>query len=145
MNNIYITNLTIEKVRHLENITIPLSNESRKHLILTGQNGSGKTSVLEAAAHYLNELVTSDRMKRATEKLIFYENKLKEFQDKNVRDKETFEAYKYLVHKSVLTDDDFEEIANLEMFLNKIPDYLALGITTGYQRLKMEFEKREDI
>lgn len=56
-----------------------------------------------------------------------------------------FERYKMLVKKERLTDEDFEEIANLEMFLEEIPDYLALGITTEYQRLKLEFSKREDI
>lgn len=56
-----------------------------------------------------------------------------------------FNRYKELVEKKELTDDDFEEIAGLEMFLEEIPDYLALGITTEYQRLKAELEKREDI
>ncbi len=46
MENIYITKLWINKVRHLENINILLSTDKRKHLILTGKNGSGKTSVL---------------------------------------------------------------------------------------------------
>lgn len=59
--------------------------------------------------------------------------------------KEKFARYQVLVHKETLTDNDFEEIANLEMFLEEIPDYLALGITTEYQRLKLEFSKREDI
>lgn len=58
---------------------------------------------------------------------------------------EKFEKYKSLIGKKELTDDDFEEIAELEMFLNEIPDYLALNITTEYQRLKMEFEKRDDV
>lgn len=31
------------------------------------------------------------------------------------------------------------------MYLDEIPDYLALGITTEYQKLKLEFSKREDI
>ena len=47
--------------------------------------------------------------------------------------------------KQNLTDDDFEEIAYLEMYLNEIPDYLALNITTEYKRLKLELESREDI
>jgi len=51
---------------------------------------------------------------------------------------EKFTRYKQLVGKANLTDDDFEEIAELEMFLNEIPDYLALNITTEYQRLKLE-------
>ena len=45
----------------------------------------------------------------------------------------------------MLFRSDFEEIAGLEMFLNEIPDYLALNITTEYQRLKLELESREDI
>lgn len=59
--------------------------------------------------------------------------------------KKKYERYKYLIKKETLTDDEFEEIAKLELFLDEIPDYLALDITTEYQRLKMEFEKREDI
>lgn len=49
----FITQIDIKKVRHLENLTIKLSDTERKHLILTGKNGSGKTSVLEALKRYL--------------------------------------------------------------------------------------------
>jgi predicted ATP-dependent endonuclease of OLD family len=35
-------------VRHLQNVDIALSDTERRHLILTGKNGSGKTSLLEA-------------------------------------------------------------------------------------------------
>ena len=59
MENIFISDITIECVRHLKNITIPLSDGERKHLILTGKNGSGKTSVLEALSDYLNLRITS--------------------------------------------------------------------------------------
>lgn len=59
--------------------------------------------------------------------------------------REKFERYQELVKKEALTDEDFEEITDLEMFLDEIPDYLALGITTEYQRLKLEFSKREDL
>ena len=48
MDRIFISELKIEHVRHLKDIRIPLSNDKMKHLILTGKNGSGKTSVLEA-------------------------------------------------------------------------------------------------
>ena len=48
MEEIFVTKLRINKVRHLENLEIPLSETERKHLILTGKNGSGKTSILEA-------------------------------------------------------------------------------------------------
>ena len=58
MESVFLSNLKIVNVRHLKNISIPLSNERPKHLILIGKNGSGKTSVLEALANYLNYLVT---------------------------------------------------------------------------------------
>lgn len=58
MESVFLSNLKIVNVRHLKNISIPLSNERPKHLILTGKNGSGKTSVLEALSNYLNYLVT---------------------------------------------------------------------------------------
>ncbi len=61
MERVYITNLTIKKVRHLKNISIPLSENQIKHLILTGKNGSGKTSVVEALARYLDKIFTGER------------------------------------------------------------------------------------
>ncbi|MBF0337341.1 MAG: AAA family ATPase [Nitrospirae bacterium] len=51
--NVYITKVNIRKVRHLMDINISLSGISRQHLIFTGINGSGKTSVLEAIRDYL--------------------------------------------------------------------------------------------
>lgn len=44
MEQLYITDLKIQKVRHLHDIQIPLSGYGIKHLIFTGKNGSGKTS-----------------------------------------------------------------------------------------------------
>ena len=46
MNDLFISKLHINKVRHLENIIIELANDEKKHLILTGKNGSGKTSLI---------------------------------------------------------------------------------------------------
>lgn len=58
MEQLFITNLTIRNVRHLKDVSIPLSSEQRKHLIMTGKNGSGKTSVVEALAEHLNHVFT---------------------------------------------------------------------------------------
>lgn len=52
MKDYFITDIFIKKVRHLKDIKIPLSPTERKHLIFTGKNGSGKTSVLESLKHY---------------------------------------------------------------------------------------------
>lgn len=58
MEPLFITNLEIKHVRHLKDISIPLSDKKVKHLILTGKNGSGKTSVVEAIAGYINNVFT---------------------------------------------------------------------------------------
>jgi predicted ATP-binding protein involved in virulence len=54
MEDIFIKSIHINKVRHLENVEIPISETERKHLILTGKNGSGKTSVLLEIKNWLN-------------------------------------------------------------------------------------------
>lgn len=59
--------------------------------------------------------------------------------------KEKFERYKELVVKKRLSDDEFSEIAELEQYLDEIPDYLAIDIATEYKRIKLEFMNREDI
>ncbi len=60
MENIFLTKLDIKSVRHLHGIEIPLSDTVRKHLILTGKNGSGKTSTLESLKEHL-EFIISDQ------------------------------------------------------------------------------------
>ena len=56
--------------------------------------------------------------------------------------REKFEKYRELVKKADLTDDDFALAAELEMYLDEIPDYLALGLAAEYSRLKLEFTNR---
>ena len=56
MKEIYIKKLILEKVRNLEYKEIPRSGEKRKHLIITGKNGSGKTTILDALAVTLDLL-----------------------------------------------------------------------------------------
>ncbi len=44
---IFIKEISIYNVRHLKNIFINIGTNRKKHLIVTGKNGSGKTSILE--------------------------------------------------------------------------------------------------
>ena len=53
MEDIFIKSIHINKVRHLENVNIPISETERKHLILTGKNGSGQTSILLELRNWL--------------------------------------------------------------------------------------------
>ena len=82
MEQTFFTDIKIEKVRHLENIRIPLGTQKRKHLILTGKNGSGKTSVLEAMVRYIQsfwgeESIALEKIRRL-QKYYFALNHLKD-------------------------------------------------------------------
>lgn len=52
----FISEINIEKLYHLSNITIELDTTKRQHLLLTGKNGSGKTSLLLRLVRYLKVL-----------------------------------------------------------------------------------------
>ena len=74
--NRYIHKIHINKVRHLQNIEIPIENDTYPHLILTGKNGSGKTSVLEAVANHLQN-IANDPYKT----FLALEPRIKHYQD----------------------------------------------------------------
>jgi ABC-type branched-subunit amino acid transport system ATPase component len=72
MQDVFITKIHIGKVRHLENVDIALSETERKHLILTGKNGSGKTSLLDTlfdAVQYKQGLL---EVQKKPEKVVQY-------------------------------------------------------------------------
>ena len=100
MENIFLTKLDIVSVRHLHGIAIPLSDTGRKHLILTGKNGSGKTSTLESLKEHL-EFIISDQYVSYEEAKRLY-NYWKEMQDKPVEDeKGRHEKENYIKNKDM--------------------------------------------
>ena len=48
MNDSFVTKISIKSIRNIKDTVIELSDKEAKNLILTGPNGSGKTSLLEA-------------------------------------------------------------------------------------------------
>ncbi|MDR1831105.1 MAG: AAA family ATPase [Fusobacteriaceae bacterium] len=61
MQDLFITKIHVDKVRNIKNLGIELSETERKHLILTGKNGSGKTSLLEAIRDRLKKAINYGR------------------------------------------------------------------------------------
>jgi len=68
----YITEIKINKVRHLENLSINLGSE-KKHLIITGKNGSGKTSLLLEISNLFDELIINNPIENYENKKIHLE------------------------------------------------------------------------
>ena len=56
--NYFLTNIKVNKIFHLQDFDIPVSAEEKKHLIITGKNGSGKTVLLNAILAYLDRIKT---------------------------------------------------------------------------------------
>ena len=102
MEQTFLNGIKIKKVRHLENISIPLSEGKRKHLILTGKNGSGKTSVIEALVKHF-QFIISEQYDSEESIAKNYERREQKVQDLmkasgSERNKiELHEAQKYLV------------------------------------------------
>lgn len=56
MNEYFISEIDIEKLYHLSDIKIKLDSNKRQHLLLTGKNGSGKTSLLLEIEKFLRAI-----------------------------------------------------------------------------------------
>lgn len=55
--NYFIRNIKVNKLFHLNNFDIPISDESCPHLIITGKNGSGKTILLNAISDFYQKQI----------------------------------------------------------------------------------------
>jgi len=55
--------------------------------------------------------------------------------------REKFERYKELVSQPECTDAEYAEMSELELYLDEVPDYLALDFAVEYSRLKLEADR----
>ncbi len=80
MEQFYIKEINIRKVRHLQDLRIIVSSEeeNRRHLILTGNNGSGKTSLLEAIQTYLDSVSKDNEPYQSRNTLMLYQGALEQ-------------------------------------------------------------------
>jgi predicted ATP-binding protein involved in virulence len=108
MEEIFIKDIHINKVRHLENIHIPISETERKHVILTGKNGSGKTSVLLEIRQWLNGVTNQQLLQIQNHK-----NSIKNFSDAIIGFKTQLE----------INPNDFETKQKLIQYENAITSY----------------------
>ena len=85
MEQFYIKEINIRKVRHLQDLRIIISSEEecRRHLILTGNNGSGKTILLEAIQTYLDSVSKDNEPYQSRNALMLYQGALEQARKTN--------------------------------------------------------------
>lgn len=114
----YIHKIHINKIRHLQNIDIPIENDTYPHLILTGKNGSGKTSVLEAVANHLQN-IANDPYKN----FLSLEQNIKYYQDQLNNGSNNIEDEKWLENRKKQYASYFGEVKidfyNIDDFISK--------------------------
>ncbi len=86
MNHVYVKEIIIDGIRGLRDIQIGVGKDEMQHFILTGKNGSGKTSTLDALSKYINALATNKELIRYSESVTLW--KLKEEKRKQSDDSE---------------------------------------------------------
>lgn len=95
INHAYITNLYIDHVRHLKDLKIPFTEEihkARTHLLVTGKNGSGKTSVLDALATYLDDICGKDQLRQYKDILDSQTKRLNSFDENSEKTRQYYEV-----------------------------------------------------
>ena len=124
MEQIFIKNIKINKVRHLKNLDIPVCENKCKHIILTGQNGSGKTSILDAIAVFLNSIV----MGKHPEDIFAMINDTQKYIEYNKNsDERRLQQYE-------------ENLKNLNRNYSEITDGVWLDFNTSFVNIQKQFE-----
>lgn len=103
--NYFIKNIHVNKLFHLNDFDIPIADKKYPHLIITGKNGSGKTILLNAISNFLS--IIRDKKDLSflsyTDRLLYWENKLKKEKDTNqndqMRSKAQIEFYKKMIEE----------------------------------------------
>lgn len=78
MEENFITKIYVEKSRNVKEFEIPLAPDKRQHLIITGKNGSGKTSLLLELNKFFIQLDSGNiqNYKSYKESISYYQEKL---------------------------------------------------------------------
>lgn len=122
----YIEEINIIKLRHLENIVIDIKGSSSKnHLILTGKNGAGKTTVLKSIKKYLKSIEDNSyhMINDYKKSMKYYENRIDEIdQGININKENSFEKQQCQ-----------ESMFSLQNIINQYEDGLNIKISNDLE------------
>lgn len=125
MNAYFIQKLTVKDVRDIKNFDIPLDDNERKHLIITGKNGSGKTSLLHEINSLLNKLI-ANQFAQITQILNQNIPSLQNAIDSTQKEIQKFEhnIAIQIEHKNMLEDNEQNKVQRTQ-YENNIKSYQA--------------------
>ena len=120
--NKFIKNIKVNKLLHLHNFNIPISDDEYPHLIITGKNGSGKTVLLNAIADFLEEVRSDEKLDflKYRENLHYSENRVTNDEKSILQKKSSIAMWQNVVNKVYgKVEIDFENIYNInEEYIN---------------------------
>ena len=125
MEETFITSIKINKVRHLEGLEIRLSDTERKHLILTGKNGSGKTSVLEALRDYLVSSILAHELipEALRDYLVENHENIRESNSRNAVDRNTTDQLmNIIVHDGKADEEMIQKLITVMPHFQKLSE-----------------------
>ena len=160
MDRIYIRDLKIKKVRHLDNIDIPVSpDDEMRHLLLTGENGCGKTSVLTALAGFLESITKNTTYNISKKGLVQDEKNLINLKNRNaeseiIETKRRIESYRNTIANiengleltfNVSNIELYQQYQNDGFIVAFYKDFRKFEPTSPKQIEKVELQDRYDI
>ena len=126
----YITSIHVNQIFHLKDLDIPVSTDKKQHLLLTGKNGSGKTSLMNAMMEFIEKIYADKPLQ-----FLDYDKTLKSFNEALEQYKQQGDAGNVAKHESYIrsweqmkkalygkVDVKFKDITKLEPFNRNLPD-----------------------
>ncbi len=92
----YITSIHVNQIFHLNDLDIHVSTDKKQHLILTGRNGSGKTSLMNAMMEFIEKIYADKNLQ-----FLDYDKNLKDVNDALERFKQLGDAANIVKHEEV--------------------------------------------
>lgn len=123
MKEYFISEIDIEKLYHLSDIKIKLDSNKRQHLLLTGKNGSGKTSLLLEIEKFLRA-INDEKLSQVFDQYPTWINEAKKKVLSASSDSEKYAA-----------DKDFKQCLG---FLKKYSDGVQINLNQ-YEGLEMMY------
>lgn len=124
--SIFLTKIHITKIFHLENIDIEIDSQEKKHLIITGANGSGKTSLLKSMLEFLERIHHDTNLTFLTYEsdLIKRRNELIKLQQISTNDYKTSNVSNTIKHLELAIKEMFGKLRIEFSDIYKLPEQI---------------------